>query len=280
MLSGCNRVISNQVATNFEKGKPISELTNKKIKEASGLETSMRNPGLLWTHNDSGNEAAIFLINEALDIKMTVTLAGIENRDWEDITVGPGPDPSETYVYVGDIGDNEAIYPYKYIYRFPEPVFSTADQIEITAFDTIIFRLEDQVKDTESLFIDAKTKNLYLVSKREEPVFLYELKYPQNIGDTLVASKLLSLPFNKIVSADMSPEGDVLMKNYTTIYYWENKKHKTLIALLKQRPSEIPYEEEPQGEAITWAADKPGFYTLSEMKKKKPSFLYFYAKKP
>ncbi|HYF70667.1 MAG TPA: hypothetical protein VD884_21175 [Ohtaekwangia sp.] len=268
------------MATNFEKGKPLSVLTNKTLKEASGLESSIRNPDLLWTHNDSGNEASIFLIDEDLDIKMTVTLAGIENRDWEDITVGPGPDSSQTYVYVGDIGDNDAIYPYKYIYRFPEPVFSTTDHVQITEFDTIIFKLEGAVKDTESLFIDANTRNLYVVSKREEPVFLYMLKYPQVNGDTLIASNVLSLPFKEIVSADMSPDGDILMKNYTTIYYWENKNNEDLISLLNRRPGEIPYEEEPQGEAIAWATRKPGFYTFSEKKKKKPSYLYFYAKKP
>ena len=57
-------------------------------------------------------------------IKLTCTLAGVENRDWEDIAVGPGPDASKSYVYVADIGDNEGQYQYKYIYRFEEPVLN------------------------------------------------------------------------------------------------------------------------------------------------------------
>jgi hypothetical protein len=275
----CNQGINHQIAAKFERGKPLSELTNKKLKEASGLAASVENLDMLWTHNDGGHDAEVYLIDKNLDIKLTVTLAGIKNRDWEDITVGPGPDSTKTYLYVGDIGDNEAAYSYKYIYRFAEPVLESARHISILDFDTIIFKLEDSVKDTESLFIDHRSKNLYVISKREEPVFLYELKYPQVGGDTLTAYKVLSLPFTEIVSADcISKHGDILMKNYKKIYYWENENGEDVRTLLKRRPYEIPYEEEPQGEAISWAADGSGFYTLSEKKKKQRSYLYFYSK--
>ena len=33
-------------------------------------------------------------------------IAGADNCDWEDIAVGPGPDPQKTYIYIGDIGGN------------------------------------------------------------------------------------------------------------------------------------------------------------------------------
>ena len=261
----------------FGKGQQLSELTNKKLKESSGLAASKQNPGLLWTHNDSGNEPEIYLVDKNLNIKLTVSLVGIENRDWEDITVGPGPDSAKSYVYVGDIGDNDAVYSYKYIYRFPEPVADSATNISIADFETIVFKLEDGAKDTESLFVDTRSQNLYVISKRETPVWLYELKSPRANGDTLTAAKQLSLPFTQIVSADFLPEtGDVVIKNYEHIYFWRNQNDKPVTTLLKNPPNEIPYEQEPQGEAIAWATDGSGFYTLSEKKKKKPSYLYFY----
>jgi hypothetical protein len=278
--AGCDHARNNQRASRFEEGKPLSELTSMKLKETSGLEASVKNPNMLWAHNDSGNDAEIFLLNENLEIKLTVMMVGIKNRDWEDITVGPGPDSSKTYVYVGDIGDNDAVYLYKHIYRFEEPAFETGNHISVSNFDTITFKLEGTIKDTESLFIDAKSKNLYVVSKREEPVFLYELKSPFNSGDTLTASKILSMPFKEIVAADCSHKnGDILMKNYTNIYYWENRNHEDVITLLKNNPLEISYEQELQGEAIAWATDDSGFYTLSEKRKKEPSYLYFYSRK-
>ena len=65
-----------------------------------------------------------------------------ENRDWEDIAVGPGPVDGKNYVYVGEIGDNDAKYRFKRVYRFEEPVLNkTTKSIDIVAFDTIIFRL-------------------------------------------------------------------------------------------------------------------------------------------
>lgn len=258
------------------KSEPLAELTDKRLKEASGLAASIQNPEMFWTHNDSGNEADIYLIDKNVDIKMTVSLVNGQNRDWEDIVLGPGPDSTKTYIYVGDIGDNDAVHAYKYIYRFPEPVFTNDDQIDIMEFDTIVFRLEDGMKDTESLFIDDETKNLYVVSKREEPVSLYQLKYPQISGDTLTASKVLVLPFTEIVSAErFEKNGDILMKNYSTIYYWKNINSGDIVSLLTSHPAEIPFEE-PSGEAITWAPDGGGFYTISEKKKKKPSYLFFH----
>lgn len=278
--SGCKQNVISQTDSSFEKGKRLSELTDKRLKESSGLAASVRNAGLLWTHNDSGNDANIFLIDENLRIKLTVTLEGIENRDWEDIAVGPGPDSTKTYVYVGDIGDNDSAYPEKLIYRFAEPTVGPDQNISISEFDTFRFKLEDGSKDTESLLIDHTTKNLYVVSKREHPVWVYEIVQPQNTTETITAKKVMSLPFKEIVAGDcFSKNGDILMKNYNNIYYWRNAEKKGVISLLKDAPLEIPYEKEPQGEAIAWATDGSGFYTLSEKKKKEPSYLYFYSKK-
>jgi hypothetical protein len=263
----------------FKKGIVLSEIKDKKLKEVSGVASSVNNKGLLWAHNDSGNSPEIYLLNENLEIVATCRLKGIENRDWEDIAVGPGPDPGRTYVYVADIGDNESTYPYKFIYRFEEPVISTGDsEINVSSIDKIVFRLQGETKDTESLLIDHKTKNLYVISKREDPVHLYEIKYPYVPMDTVTAVDIMSLPFAQIVGADYSKRGDILIKNYASVYYWENSANENVIALLKKQPVHVDYEREPQGEAIAWAVDGSGFYTLSEKKKKDQSFLYFYQK--
>lgn len=265
----------------FLPGKPLKELKNSKLTELSGLAASSKNKGYLWSINDSGNGPEVFLIDEGLNIKLTCTLAGIENRDWEDIAVGPGPDATKTYVYVGEIGDNEAAYPLKYIYRFEEPDASASgDEISITKFDTITFRLADKQKDTEALLINPLNKNLYIISKREEPVVVYELKYPYSKHDTLTADSIASLPLTQIVAGDFSADGkEILMKNYNNVYYWDNFSSQPLIDVLKTKPKEIRYEVEPQGESIAWARDGSGFYTISEMNKKKKTFLYFYQRK-
>lgn len=257
--------------------KQLAQLTDKKLEEVSGLAASKANRGLLWTLNDSGNPAIVYLVDEALKIRLSVKLKGIKNRDWEDIAVGPGPDGSKRYVYVADIGDNNARHAYKYIYRFEEPVLrNDISQITITSFDTIVFRLEGEVKDTEAILVHPTTKNIYLVSKRERPVHLYELEVSASVVDTLVARDIGSLPLTQIVAADFSADGEeVLMKNYDNIYYWK-LEGRSLAEALKDKPALLKYTEEPQGEAITFSLDGSGFYTLSEKIKGEKTFLYFY----
>lgn len=277
----CMQMRKDTFTDKFEKGQRLSELKTKKLKEVSGIASSVANPGMLWTLNDSGNEGELYLVDKNLNIVYTCRLAGLENRDWEDISVGPGPEAGQSYIYVGDIGDNEAVYPYKYIYRLAEPRIRQGESdTAIAAVDKITFKLPGTIKDTESLMIDHKTKDLYIVSKREDPVYVYKLKYPYSTNDTLTASETISLPYASIVSADYQPgSGDVIMKNYDHIYYWENSQGEDLITLLKKKPVEVPYESEPQGESIAWATDNSGFYTISEVRKKDKSYLYFYKRK-
>jgi hypothetical protein len=264
----------------FLDGQPLAEVTDKKLKEASGLAASANNPGMLWTHNDSGNGAAVFLIDKKLDVKLTCKLGKVKNRDWEDITVGPGPEPGKSYIYVADIGDNAARYPYKMIYRFEEPVLDPAkSEMTITKFDTITFQLEGEVKDTEALMINPQNKNIYIISKREDPVYLYELAYPHSTKDTLTASNLTALPYSHIVAADFSADGrEVIMKNYKNVYYWK-VDNRPLAEVMKGRPYILIYKEEPQGEAVTFARDGAGYFTISEKVSGEKSYLYFYPRK-
>ncbi len=278
ILSSCAKQKANQLL--FQPGKPIAELTHPDLEEVSGMVTSINNPGLLWVHNDSGDKPRFFLIDEDLKVRATYTLNGIEHRDWEDIAIGSGPDPKKNYLYIGEIGDNKAQYPLKHIYRVEEPVLdSTTFEVLLTNFDTITFRLSDKQKDTEALLIHPKSKDIYIISKRERPVYVYVLPYPYSTTDTLTASQLVSLPLTQIVAADFSSDGNALvMKSYTEIYYWENANDLPVKEWLAQPPIRIPYIREPQGESIAWKRDGSGFYTLSEKNPNKKIHLYYYAR--
>jgi hypothetical protein len=259
----------------------MAELSDKRLEEVSGMAASVNNPGLLWAHNDSGNSAEIFLVDDSLNIKLTCKLLGIDNRDWEDIAVGPGPESGKRYIYVADIGDNEEKHKLKFVYRFEEPTFQQQEkEVEISAVDKITFQLPDKKKDAEALLIDPQSKDLFIISKREDPVYVYKLKYPYSTTEEITAAKILSLPFGKIVAADISPDGkEILMKNYHQIFYWRSASINSIDNMLKQLPEEIAYEAEPQGESIAWARDGSGFYTLSEKNPNKKSYLYFYKRK-
>jgi hypothetical protein len=267
-------------STIFLKGEELAEIKSSKLDEISGLAASAGNAGMLWTHNDSGNKAEIFLVDPKMNIILICKLQGAFNRDWEDITLGPGPTPGKFYIYLGDIGDNLEIFKYKNIYRFEEPVYKTgSNEIIISQFDTITFQLPEGEKDTEALMINPLSKDLYLISKNETPAYLYRLKYPYLTRDTLTAEKITAIPYRKIVAANFSADGkEVLIKNYDNVYYWK-VNDRPLADVLKERPYVVEYTKEPQGEAITFSRDGTGFFTASEKIKGEKSHLYFYPRK-
>ncbi|HYF67318.1 MAG TPA: hypothetical protein VD884_04240 [Ohtaekwangia sp.] len=277
----CKQQAIENATDDFLPPQKLSKLESKKLEEISGIVSSMNNPGNFWGLNDSGNAAKVFLFDQELKIKFTCTLDKLVNRDWEDIAIGPGPDTTKNYLYIAEIGDNRGKYPLKYIYRFEEPKLQAGSaKALITDFDTLIFELPDKPKDTETLLLDPVTKDLFVFSKREEPVWIYQLKSPTFSSDTVTATKLYAIPFTQIVGGDVSPDGKkVLLKNYEHVYYWDNPTGKPLVELFKDKPFEVPYEIEPQGESITWDLQGKSFYTLSEKNVGKDTFLFYYQAK-
>lgn len=282
LLLSCNQTKTQQINSSvFESAVSQGVIEGNKIREASGLAASFNNPGMLWTHNDSGNIADIFLISEKGEIKCTVHLSGIKNRDWEDIAVGS--EGEKNYLYIAEIGDNNAAYDTKFLYRIEEPqIAEGVTDTTIHQIDKIEFTLSDGARDTEALTIDPVSKNFYILSKRERQVNLYRLSFPLSTTESMIAKKVLEgLPFSLIVAADISKDGsEILTKNYDHVFYWKRTPGELVEDVFKRTPERLRYNPEPQGEAIAFDPDGTGYYTLSEQKKKMPQHLYFYKRKP
>lgn len=270
LLIGCHanrgEVLDSAIAL-FESGIEQGKAPEM-IDEASGLAASITNKGAMWTHNDSGHQPRLFLISETAELQAIVTLEGVENRDWEDIVVGPGPEENKSCIYISEIGDNNGRHTTKYIYRVEEPVLDTSGEepvlLSISEFTKISIEYPDGKRDAETIFIDHNTKDLYIVSKREASVNVYVLQFPESTGKVNVLKKLGSLPFHNVVAGDISIDNEILLKTYDNIYYWKIDQGKDIYSTLTNRPITLPYKSEPQGESITWKRDGSGFYTLSE----------------
>jgi hypothetical protein len=292
----------------FEAGVVQGELHTKELREASGLAASVGNPDLLWVHNDGGDKARIFLIDKHANFLSTVWLADIKHRDWEDMAIGPGPEEGKNYVYVGDIGDNDAKHKYKFIYRLEEPVadWSKTPDTTVTNIKTIKFQMPDGSRDAESMMIDPVTRDIFIISKREQKVNLYRLPYPQSTTEEMTAELVLSklefnqfeekitsekngekltngyhaAYYNQVVSCDISPDGsEVLVKSYSSVYYWKREKNERIADVIKRIPFRLPYSPEPQGEAIAFDVKGAGYFTLNEELGKNPQQLIFYKRK-
>jgi len=251
-----------------------------RIKEASGLAASKKNPGVLWVHNDSDPNYFIYAMNEKGRHLGRITLGSRQPRDCEDIAVGPGPKSGEWYIYLGDIGDNRNRYKIKKIYRFPEPDLSNHSgifDITVKKMSVITYRYPDGRRDAETLMVDPQTRDIFIVSKREDSVRVYMAAYPQPLDSKVTLAYIGTLPVTMVTGGDFSPLGDeALIKNYFSVYYWKRLQGETWKTTFQKPPMVFPYIPEPQGEAIGWASDGNGYFTTSEEKGGIPARLYFY----
>ncbi|NLW18352.1 MAG: hypothetical protein GXY81_01500 [Candidatus Cloacimonetes bacterium] len=246
------------------------------INEASGLASSIKTPGLLYTHNDSGGEAAVYVLNKHALMPAVIVLDGVKNRDWEDISTCIDPKDSKPYVYVGDIGDNNANHTSSFIYRFEEPeILDTL--ITISKIDKIEFTYEDGPRDAEALFVDPLSGDIYVISKRDENSGIYRLPYPQSFSESIVAKRIGQLPYSWVVAADISPSGKhILVKTYTNIYRYTRKANQSIAEALSTKGKIMPYKLEPQGESVAFDEKGKGYFTISERLGETPVELYYY----
>jgi len=252
----------------------------EEIDEASGLASGRSNKDLLYTHNDSGGRNAVFVIDQEGRLRGEFVLEGIKNRDWEDIATGKCPRSSENYIYVGEIGDNRARYSSIFVYRFVEPsIKGLAPEISltITDVDRIEIEYEDGARDAEGLFIDPRTLDIIIISKREEQVGVYLVAYPQSTDRINTAVKIATLPLSWVTAADISPNGKkILIKTYTGIFQWKRQGEESLASTFSRGFDYLPYEIEPRGEAVCWDAEGEGYFTLSEKVEDQELILYYY----
>lgn len=286
VLVSCKLSVPSVYEAQFATDPTIAPVPPGLIDEASGLADSRSQPGNLWIEQDSGNPADIALLGYDGQVKGTMSVPNSTNRDWEDITIGPGPTAGTNYIYLADIGDNNAQYQTCVIYRFPEP---TSLKTPITQIERINFRYPDGPRDAEALFVDPQTKDIYIISKRETKVHLYSLPYPQNVNEVTVATAFGELPSigggglsNYVTSAAISPDGaEILLRTYTQVLYWKRDAGQSIPDALQYGTNRLlPVRLEPQGEAICFDKDAKGFFTISERPTNASSVnLYYYAKK-
>lgn len=121
----------------FEEGVAQGLVDSTTLSEASGLVSSIINPGILWTHNDMGYQrlggrdggptSTIIASRDDGTIARTYHLDGAEALDYEDIAAGSGPVEGQHYLYVGDIGGARGQRENIVVYRVAEPIVTDSD---------------------------------------------------------------------------------------------------------------------------------------------------------
>lgn len=261
LLTGCKPATTDPVR--FATTPQRVNITPGFIDEASGLVDSRSMRDHLWVEEDGGTPTQISLISYDGSLTGRYALPGTINRDWEDLTIGPGPQPNMTYLYLADIGDNNATNDVNTIYRFAEPGSLTEPVRDLTQ---IQFRYPDGPRDAETLLLDPLTRDLWIVTKRETKVQLYRLAYPQSTSSISVAERIGELPLSLVTGGGLSADGsEIILKTYTGLFYWTRQPGESVgQTLLRAEPRQLGYLIEPQGEAVCFDNEGTGFFTLSE----------------
>lgn len=161
------------------------------LAEASGLCASRRNPGVLWTHDDSGAGAELYAVDTAGTIRQRYTL-GFTPVDWEDIAIGPGPDPTKEYLYIGDVGDNNAVRSDCRLLRVEEPIVPGTQGATIAlAYESFSFTYPGGAQNCETLLMDWESGTPYLVEKTSAQARVH--RFPMPLSTSWTAANPVTL---------------------------------------------------------------------------------------
>lgn len=240
------------------------------LTEASGLAESAVNPGVYWTHNDSGDRARLFAIDAATGaLRATFELPGITATDWEDLAIAPDADGNDAF-YIADIGDNTAARSSVRVYRAAEPMLPAAGgaPVTINAASVSSQRLTypGGPRDAESLAVGSDGA-LTIISKREAQVGVYQLANPAFAGGSSQLGFVGRMPLTWVVGASASPDGSfALVKTASAVRGYPIGSDESVADALVRGGSgvNLPYNAEPQGEAVAASISGRGHATLSE----------------
>lgn len=253
-------------------------LDTKRLDEASGLARSLLNPNILYSHNDSGGANAVYAINTEGQLKAKIVIDGVKNRDWEDIATARDSQTGIPYIYIGEIGDNLSRHPSVAVYKLAEPSLAMGDTLILAnTYETFNIQYEDGPRDAEALFVDPRSQDIYIISKREDQVGIYRVAYPQSTTSINIAKKQGKMQMSWVTAADISANGKyILVKNYMGIRRYKRGAKMSIAEALGRKGKNLPYKLEPQGEAVCFDASGKGYFTLSEAAQSGPQMLYHY----
>jgi hypothetical protein len=229
--------------------------------ELSGLALSRRRPGVLWTHNDSGDGPRVLGLRADGSLVADVAIAGAQAEDWEDVAV------RGDHLYVADIGDNDRERAEVVVYRLREPA---PGQTTSAPAEALRLRYPGRPHDAETLLVDPRGGGLALVTKDvsgESGVYVAPRPSATAVT-TLRRAGTLHLGLGGLASAgDVSADGRVIaVRTYTGFVAWARRPGDSLARAMRRRPcaGRTSLAREGQGETLALTAHGRAFLTVPE----------------
>jgi hypothetical protein len=183
----------------------ISRAMLPDVPEASGLAISRHDPGLIWTHNDSGNAAALFAIDAAGRPRGHVRVPA-QLRDWEAMSAAPCDSlrlrsgPASSCLFLGDIGDNSRARSRVQVLVVPEPAPGDADTPRP---DVYAVSYPDGAHNAEAMFV---TGGRLFIITRDRVGTLYGSVAPLGEDHAITLRRISQLGLSAVTDAETSPD--------------------------------------------------------------------------
>jgi hypothetical protein len=252
-------------------------ITEPALNEISGINAGVRNPDVLWAHNDSGDSARLFALDSTGAVRGSYTLSGATNVDWEDLAVVAGSTPGSGAIYAADIGDNAARRSEIQVYRIDEPlvpVTGPPPASTVADVETFRFTYPDGPHDAEALIIDPVSGDLTIISKSilggSQSVYSAQGGFAQNSSTVLTNVGVLRLDAgvaNAVTAADIAADGaTIAVRTYGSVKLFHRRDTTTVADALIAPigPCSVRVLGEAQGEAVGFRGDGDSFVTVSE----------------
>ena len=230
-------------------------ISDPRITESSGLAASLLHPGVLWTHNDSGDDPRIFAIAPDGSTAATFTLPDAPARDWEAISSGRDAD-GRPVLWIGDIGDNLGVWRSVRVLKVREPEVLRDGALEWTRYD---LAFADGPRNAEALLADPATGRLYVASKETSGAGLYAAPSPLVAGSRNTLRRVGDVP-SVITDGAFSADGSrvaLVDYVYAWVYRWTGDG-------LAPDPQRILLPARGQGESVAWTDDGSALLVGSE----------------
>jgi len=226
---------------------------DRALAEMSGLVASHRQPGVLWSINDSGSFARLYRLGSEGQALGRVWVSGAWLHDTE--TLARWRQHERDWLLIGDVGDNRARRDHVVVHAVPEPdTMATHARIAWS----LRFRYPDGARDAEGIAVDQARGDLLVLSKRDRPARLYRVPLAAAGGAPATAEYLGSPRRDAIEGAvtglDLSEDGrELAVLTYSGLYLWRRADGEHWSQVLQRDPAVLPRPAMRKAEAMALA---------------------------
>lgn len=224
--------------------------------EVSGLARSRVHPGIAWATNDSGGGPKLYALDTTTcAIRATLTLLDTPARDHEALATGTDSQGRDV-IWIGDIGDNQGIWPYYRIHKVVEPEALRDEAVPVTTYR---YTYPDGAQNAEALLAEPDSEQLWVITKASGVGGqIYRLPSPMSDSLTPMTAEAVGSARALITDASMAPDGtQYVVRDYFSAEVFAGTPPGDAQARFR-----LPLQ--PLGEAVTWTADSKHLLVASE----------------